>query len=76
MNALPPVSADNAPAEAIIDNSDDQGPDQEADGGDNSGHSAGDSKAYAPRIKCGDRRALRMPMTHYFALSLFLLCSL
>jgi hypothetical protein len=43
MNALPPVSADDAPAEAMIDNSDDQGPDQEADGGDNIGHSVGDS---------------------------------
>jgi hypothetical protein len=36
-----PASTDDAPAEARIDNSDDQGPDQEADGRDPSGHSAG-----------------------------------
>jgi hypothetical protein len=37
-----PASANDAPAEARINNSDDQRPDQEADGGDNSGHSVGD----------------------------------
>jgi hypothetical protein len=37
-----PASADDAPVGAKIGNSDDQGPDQEADGGDDSGHSAGD----------------------------------
>jgi hypothetical protein len=37
-----PASTDDTPAEARISNSDDQGPDQEADGGDNSGRSAGD----------------------------------
>jgi hypothetical protein len=35
-----PASAADAPAGARVDNSDDQGSDQEADGGDNSGHSA------------------------------------
>jgi hypothetical protein len=42
-STVDPASADDAPAEARIDNSDDQVPDQEADGGDNSGHIAGDS---------------------------------
>jgi hypothetical protein len=37
-----PASADDAPAEVRIDNSDNQGPDQEADGRDNNGCSAGD----------------------------------
>jgi hypothetical protein len=37
-----PASADDAPADARIDNSDDQGSDQKADGGGNSGHSTGD----------------------------------
>jgi hypothetical protein len=37
-----PASADNASAGANIGNSDDQGPDQEADGGDDSGRSADD----------------------------------
>jgi hypothetical protein len=37
-----PASVDDAPAEARISNSDDQGPNQEVDGGDNNGHSAGD----------------------------------
>jgi hypothetical protein len=37
-----PVSADDAPTEARIGNSDDQGPNQEADGSDNSGYSADD----------------------------------
>jgi hypothetical protein len=37
-----PTSADDAPAEARINNSDDQGPDEEADGSDNGGRSAGD----------------------------------
>jgi hypothetical protein len=37
-----PASADDAPAEAMIGNSDDQGSDQEADGGDNGGRSTGD----------------------------------
>jgi hypothetical protein len=36
-----PASTDDAPAEARIDNSDDQSLDQEADGGDNNGRSAG-----------------------------------
>jgi hypothetical protein len=36
-----PTSADDDPAEIRIDNSDDQRPDQEADGGDNSGRSTG-----------------------------------
>jgi hypothetical protein len=36
------TSANDASAEARIDNSDDQGPDQEADGGDNSGHNVDD----------------------------------
>jgi hypothetical protein len=40
MTAL--ASTDDALAEARIDNSDDQGPDQEADGDDNSGRSIGD----------------------------------
>jgi hypothetical protein len=35
-----PVSATDAPAGARVANSDDQGSDQEADGGDNSGRSA------------------------------------
>jgi hypothetical protein len=75
-SATAPTSIDDAPVEAKIDNSDDQRPDQEADGSDNSGRSIGDPWASAPRIRCANRRALRMPMTHYFALSLFLLCSL
>jgi hypothetical protein len=37
-----PASADDAPTEARIGNSDDQMPDQEADGGDNNGRSVGD----------------------------------
>jgi hypothetical protein len=37
-----PTSADDAPTEATIGNSDDQRPDQEATGGDNSGRSADD----------------------------------
>jgi hypothetical protein len=41
-STVAPASVDDAPTEARIDNSDDQGPDQEANGGDNSGHSAGD----------------------------------
>jgi hypothetical protein len=36
-----PASTDDTPAEAMIDNSDDQGPDQEADGRDPSRHSIG-----------------------------------
>jgi hypothetical protein len=39
---IAPASADDAPTEARIGNSDDQGPDQEANGGDNSRRSAGD----------------------------------
>jgi hypothetical protein len=35
-----PASADDAPTEAKIDNSDDRGPDQEVNGRDPSGHSA------------------------------------
>jgi hypothetical protein len=38
-----PASVDDAPAEVKIGNSDDQGPDQEADRGDNSRRSAGDT---------------------------------
>jgi hypothetical protein len=41
-STVAPASADDAPVEARIDNSDDQGTDQEADGGDNNGHSVGD----------------------------------
>jgi hypothetical protein len=37
-----PASTDDAPVEARINNSDDQRPTQEADGGDNSGHSTDD----------------------------------
>jgi hypothetical protein len=37
-----PASAADAPAGARVDNSDDQGSDQEADGGDNNRHSAGE----------------------------------
>jgi hypothetical protein len=37
-----PASANDAPTEAQIGNSDDKGPDQEADGRDNSGRSVGD----------------------------------
>jgi hypothetical protein len=37
-----PTSVDDAPAEVRIDNSDDQGPNQEANGSDNSGRSIGD----------------------------------
>jgi hypothetical protein len=37
-----PASADDAPVEARIGNSDDQGPNQEADGGDNSKRSTDD----------------------------------
>jgi hypothetical protein len=35
------ASAADAPAGTRVDNSDDQGSEQEADGGDDSGHSAG-----------------------------------
>jgi hypothetical protein len=38
-STIAPASADDALVKARIDNSDDQGPGQEADGGDNSGHS-------------------------------------
>jgi hypothetical protein len=41
-STVAPASVDDAPAEARIDNSDDQGPDQEADGGGNNGHSVDD----------------------------------
>jgi hypothetical protein len=37
-----PASAANAPTGVRVANSDDQGSDQEADGGDNSGHSVGE----------------------------------
>jgi hypothetical protein len=37
-----PASADDAPVDTKIYNSVDQGPDQEADGGDDSGRSTGD----------------------------------
>jgi hypothetical protein len=46
-----PTSADDAPAEAKIDNGDGQGPNQETDGGDNNGCSADDPKAAAPRTR-------------------------
>jgi hypothetical protein len=38
-STVAPASTDDAPAEARINNSDDQGPGQEADGRDPSGHS-------------------------------------
>jgi hypothetical protein len=38
---IAPTSVDDAPAEARIDNSDDQGPNREVDGSDLSGHIAG-----------------------------------
>jgi hypothetical protein len=41
-STVAPASADDAPVEARIDNSDDQWPNQEADGGDNSGRSISD----------------------------------
>jgi hypothetical protein len=41
-STVAPTSVDDATAKARIDNSDDRGPDQEADGGDNNGHSSGD----------------------------------
>jgi hypothetical protein len=41
-STVAPAFIGEALAEARIDNSDDQGPNQEVDGGDNSGHSAGD----------------------------------
>jgi hypothetical protein len=41
-STVAPASVDDAPVEAKIRNSDDQGHDQEADGGDYSGCSAGD----------------------------------
>jgi hypothetical protein len=41
-STVAPASVDDAPAQAKIGNSDDQGPDQEADGGDDSGLSTGD----------------------------------
>jgi hypothetical protein len=41
-STIAPASADDAPVEARIGNSDDQGPNQEADGGDNSGRSTDD----------------------------------
>jgi hypothetical protein len=71
-----PAFTDNAPAGVKIGNSDDQGPDQEADGGDDSGCSTSDPYAAAPRTRCYDWRALRTSMMHYYAFSLFLLCSL
>jgi hypothetical protein len=37
-----PTSADDAPTGAKIGNSDDQGPDQEANGGDGGGRSTGE----------------------------------
>jgi hypothetical protein len=46
-----PTSADDAPTGAKISNSDDQGPDQEADGGDGSGRSTGQPSAAAPRTR-------------------------
>ncbi len=41
-SSVAPASTNDAPVEARIDNSDDQGPNQDADGGDNNGHNAGD----------------------------------
>jgi hypothetical protein len=41
-STVAPASIDDAPVEARVDNSGDQGPDQEADGGNNNGHSIGD----------------------------------
>jgi hypothetical protein len=41
-STVAPASADDAPAEVRIGNSDDQGSDQEADGGDNDGRSTDD----------------------------------
>jgi hypothetical protein len=40
-STVAPASVDDAPAEARIDNSDDQGPNKDADGRDPSRHSAG-----------------------------------
>jgi hypothetical protein len=40
-STIAPASADDAPAEASIDNSGDQGPNKEADGRDPSEHSTG-----------------------------------
>jgi hypothetical protein len=71
-----PASTDDAPAEAKVGNSDDQGPDQEANGGDDSGRSTGNPWAVVPRTRCCGMRALRTPMMQYSAFSLFLLCSL
>jgi hypothetical protein len=41
-STVAPASADDAPTEVRIGNSDDQGSDQEADGGDNDGRSTDD----------------------------------
>jgi hypothetical protein len=41
-STVAPASTDDAPAEVRISNSDDQGSDQEADGGDNDGRSTND----------------------------------
>jgi hypothetical protein len=41
-STVAPASADDAPAKVRIGNSDDQGSDQEADGGDNDGRSTND----------------------------------
>jgi hypothetical protein len=41
-STVAPASIDDAPTEARIGNSDDQGPNQEAEGGDNRGRCAGD----------------------------------
>jgi hypothetical protein len=41
-STIAPASTNDAPVEARINNSDDQRPDQEADGGDNSGRSTDD----------------------------------
>jgi hypothetical protein len=56
-----PASAADAPTGTKVDNSDDQGSDQEADGGDNS------------RCSVGEPLDLRM---HYSAFSLLLSCPL
>jgi hypothetical protein len=41
-STVAPASIDDAPVEARVDNSGDQGPDQEANGGNNRGHNIGD----------------------------------
>jgi hypothetical protein len=71
-----PTSANDAPVGVKIGNSDDQGPDQEADGGDGDRCSVGEPYAATPRTRYCGRRASRTPMMHCSAFSLFLLCHL